>query len=81
MSSFARKVQRNYIRKKYGNKLVKPVKTLISMYVKVENIKGNKKYSGEVKLLRQKMQVLNEKIDKYIKNKEENIKRMKGLIV
>ena len=51
------------------------------MYVRVEKIKGIKIYSGEVKLLRQKMQVLNEKIDKYIKDKEENIKRMKGLIV
>lgn len=81
MSNFTRKVQRNSIRKKYGNKLVKPVKTLIIMYVRVEKIKGNKKYSGEVKTLRQKMKVLNDKIEKYIKDKEENIKRMRGLIV
>lgn len=81
MSNFTRKVQRNYIRKKYGNKLVKDVKTLIIMYVRVEKIKDNKKYSGEVKTLRQKMKVLNDAIEKYIKDKEENIKRMKGLII
>lgn len=79
MSNFTRKIKRNNIRNKYGNRLVKPIKELTILYIQVEKYKDDKINKDRVKVLQEKMQYLNNEIEKYINKKKENIKRMKEM--